>query len=89
MKTFMSILALLPGILAGVKAVENAVGAGHGQAKKDIVMSGILAAAQAGEKIDQPTVQAVSSTIDYVVSILNASGVLGKPADVPPVPPAA
>lgn len=86
MNIFLTILKYLPDILRGVKAVEDAVGPGHGATKKAILLSGITAAAQVGATVDNQTVAAIGATIDHVVGLLNSSGVLGTPpAPVAPV----
>lgn len=77
MKILSFILSILPGVLQSIMAVEAAIGAGKGQTKKAVVMSAITAAAQAGEQIAVPQIQAVSATIDAVVAGLNKSGLFG------------
>lgn len=88
MKIFLTILQFLPHILAGIKAVEDVVGAGKGATKKAIVLAGVQAAAQVGETVPQKTVAAIGTTIDNVVTLLNQSGVLGAPAPAAPEAPA-
>lgn len=86
-------LTLLPGVLTGVKAIEDHAAAVHaaggpnlsGADKKNLVVTSILAgvqvAAQAGEQIPNPYVATISALIDGVVAIFNASGVFNhKPA---------
>lgn len=80
-------LTLLPGVLAGIRAVEDHAAAVHaaggpvlsGADKKALVTSSIFAgvqiAAQAGEQIPNVYVATVSTLIDGFVSIFNASGV--------------
>lgn len=84
-------LRYAPYALAGAQAVESAVGAGNGADKKTLVVAGILAGAHAGETIPVPQVQVIAGVVDTVVSVLNASGLLGKTVSsvtVPPAPPA-
>lgn len=83
MSIFAKILGFLPSILAGIKAVEDIVGGGHGQTKKAIVLSAVQTAAQTGETIDNPTVQAISATIDHVVGLLNSSGIFTHSTPAP------
>jgi hypothetical protein len=86
MNLFSKILAAMsaflkyaPYALAGAKAVESAVGAGNGSDKKTLVVSGILAAAHAGESVPVAQVQVISGIVETVVGVLNATGMLGKP----------
>lgn len=77
---FKAIILYLPMVLEGVVAVEKVVGAGHGQAKKDLVLGAISAAAQAGEGIPEEHVSAVSTLIDKVAATLKAAGLFGLAA---------
>lgn len=77
------ILTALPQILAVVKAVEEAVGAGNGKSKKALVMDAIAAGSKAGESIPIKQVATVSAVIDSIVSTFNASGVFNKVTPTP------
>lgn len=80
MKWLSLAFSLLPGILQGVLAVETAMAGAKGADKKQVIMAAVGAAAAAGEKIPEQHVQVVSSLIDNVVGIFNASGVFGHSA---------
>ena len=72
-------LGLVPQIIETVKAIEIP---GNGLAKKDAVLSIVTAAIKVfapdlGVKVEQVT-SFVSSVIDIVVGLLNASGVFAK-----------
>jgi hypothetical protein len=72
-------LALVPQIIETVKAIEIP---GNGLAKKDAVLSIVISAIKMfapdlGVKIEQVS-GFVSSVIDIVVGLLNASGVFSK-----------
>ena len=51
-----------------------------GATKKEIVMASVQAAAKVGESIPQPHIQLVSSLIDVLVGVFNASGLFQKAA---------
>jgi len=85
MKILAAILSYLPGVLAGVVAVEGAIKGAPGATKKAVVMSAIGAAAKAGENIPETHVQAISGMIDTIVTTLNQSGVF-TPSTPPPTP---
>lgn len=88
MKTFLDIAKFLPGVLAGVVAVESAIGSeAPGTAKKQIVLDAILAAAKVGETISNANVQLISTLVDTTVATLNATGIFSKPSN--PATPAA
>lgn len=71
------LLANLPAILNAIIGIENAIKA-PGATKKQLVMQSLGIAAQAGEKISEKHVQAVSALIDSTVSTLNTSGIFTK-----------
>lgn len=85
-------LTLLPGLLTGIQAIEahaDAVKAAGGPTlsgadKKALVTSSILAgvqvAAQTGEQIPNVYVATVSTLIDGLVQIFNASGIFNHKA---------
>ena len=88
-------LQILPGVLAGVKGVEDQAiaikTAGGptltGAQKKDLVMSTVMSsvqiAAQAGEQIPNPWVATISGLVDVVVSLFNSSGIFDHVAPEP------
>ena len=82
MKTFLQIFQYFPYVLAGVVAVEQTVGAGHGVDKKALVIAGIQAAAAVGEIVPESHVSGISIMIDALVAALNKSSLagFGKPA---------
>jgi hypothetical protein len=73
-----------PVVLAGVVAVEQAIGSQPGATKKQVVLGAITAAAKVGEGVDESHVEAISHLIDSTVAQLNAVGVFGKPVPAPP-----
>lgn len=81
-------LKYAPIVIAAVKEVETAVGAGNGADKKALVLAIVLAAVHAGETVPVAQVQAIASVIDLIVGVLNASGLLGKTTTEVNVPPA-
>jgi len=73
---FAKLMSWLPGIIMGVIGIENAIGnRAPGTTKKALFMSVVTAATQAGEMIPDDHVKGISTTVDAVVSALNASGV--------------
>lgn len=82
MQVLFAILQLLPLILNAIVTVENALpGKGQGAAKKGLIMGAIAPAAEAAHGIKGTAdviVPAISSTIDGVVSVLNATGAWPK-----------
>jgi hypothetical protein len=82
---FQKIFSYLPFVLAGVIAVEQAIGSQPGATKKAVVLSSIDAAAKVGEQVPQTQVQGISALIDSVVAVLNSTGVFSKPPN-PPAP---
>jgi len=74
-------LQLLPSIIDAVQAVEVAIQGASGADKKAVVMSAVESAAQAGGKIPEDHVQAVSLLVDNVVAKLNKAGWTGQPKD--------
>lgn len=90
MKYLIVVLRYLPYVLKAVKAVEEEVGAGNGQTKKQLILRAVEAAAHVAGDVDQETVAMIGKLIDMVVGTLNESGLLdGKPrkAPVPVAPP--
>ncbi len=90
-KVLAALLAFMkyaPYAVAGAQAVESAIGAGNGSAKKQAVIAGIIAAVHAGETVPLPQVQAIAGVVDIVVGTLNASGAFGKVASAVVVPAA-
>ena len=85
---FAAFLKYAPYALAGAQAVEQAVGAGSGADKKQLVIAGILAGAHAGETVPVAQVQIIAAVVDTVVGTLNAAGLLGKSAAPVTVPAA-
>ena len=86
----MSIFASIQKYLAlAITAVHEAeASATPGATKKQIAVASVLAAAHAGETIDNATVQKISGIVEFAVSIANALGLLGKaPASPVVVPP--
>lgn len=93
-------LQILPGVLEGVKGIEdqaNAIKASGGPVltgaqKKDLVMSAVTSsiqvAAQAGEQIPNPWIATVSGLVDLVVSMLNAYNIFHHAASASPTVPA-
>lgn len=77
MTALLLIFKYLPVILQAIMAVEGAIGAGNGATKKQIVLAAIQAAAKVGETVDQKTVTMLSSLVDEIVGLLNASGIFG------------
>lgn len=87
----MSVITKLQSILSGVlkygalataavTQVEQEVGAGNGQTKKQLAVSYVLAAAHAGESVGVPVVQEVSAVVEMAAGVANALGLFGKPA---------
>lgn len=76
-------LNYVPYVSAAVQQVEATNAALPGATKKQIVMASIQAAAKVGQQVPEAHVAVISTLIDLVVSILNASGVFGKTAPVP------
>lgn len=72
-------LQYLPYVIAGVQAVETAIGKGKGSTKKALVIGAVQAAAQVGESVQgvdkAQTIAVISSLTDTVVSAFNATGV--------------
>lgn len=79
MKQLLSALTMalthLPTVLAAVKGVEDTLGSGNGETKKELVLNCLTAAAAAGETSTAPAVQAISTLVDLTVATLNKSGV--------------
>lgn len=68
-----------------VSDVQAEVGQSNGdgdtrQNKKQLAVMYILAAAHAGEQVDNATVQAISGVVDFVASTAKALGLFGKVA---------
>lgn len=78
MKTFRSILAMIPELLPAIIALESNLPHATGEARKGVLMSTVQAAAQIGETVPEPHVQAVSAATDAVVAALNSFGVFKK-----------
>ncbi len=78
MKLLLFALKILPGVLAAVKGVEEAIGAGNGKTKRDMVIDVIKAAGTGAAGIEEEHVQVVGQVIDAVVGTLNASGIFKK-----------
>lgn len=74
MKWLQLILGLLPYVLQTVVSVEQVVGAGNGQTKKQLVLDAIDAGAHVGETVPVENVKIVSTLVDSVVGSLNATG---------------
>jgi hypothetical protein len=84
MKTFNTILSLIPAILTGVVAIEQTLGnAVPGATKKQLVMSSLQIGAMIGETIDNKTVQGISALIDNTVTFLNQNRILGFQPSAP------
>lgn len=84
----LNILKYAPYAIAGAQAVETAVGASNGAAKKQAVLAAILGAVHVGETVPVTQVAAISSVVDLVVGTLNVAGVFGKVAPSVVVPKA-
>jgi hypothetical protein len=83
-------LQYAPLALSAVTGVEAAAAGLPGETKSQIAINMVLAAAQTGEAVPVPQVQAVSALVALLVSILNATGMFShKPKPSIPVPPAA
>ncbi len=72
------VLTNLPAILKAILGVEDAIKSAPGTTKKQIVLSSITAAAEAGETVSDAKVAAVSKIIDNTVSALNSAGIFTK-----------
>lgn len=88
MKAFAALLSYLPYILAGVAAVQQALGPGNGAAKKQLVLNAVAAAGSVGEQVPEAHVAGISKLIDLTVATLNATNLLGFGTQPAP-PPAA
>lgn len=77
MKILAALFSYFPYILAGVQAVEAAVGAGNGATKKQLVLNAIIAAAQVGAQVPESHVAGISTLIDATVATLNATNLAG------------
>lgn len=87
-------LNLFPGVLAGVKAIQDHAAAVHaasgveltGPQKKDLLMttitSSIDVAAQVGQQIPNPWIATVSALVDVAVKMLWAGGIFKSPVPV-------
>jgi hypothetical protein len=75
------ILALMPQIFQIIVAIEEAIGAGNGQAKKVAALNSITTAAVlagANEKQVSSLTNTLSGVIDAQVGIMNTAGTLKK-----------
>jgi hypothetical protein len=72
------IVMYLPSVVQGVVAVEAAIGAGWGKAKKQLVLDVINAGAEAAAKIPEQHVASIAKMVDVLVDSLNTSGVFAK-----------
>jgi len=77
MKLFASLMSYFPSILAGIQAVEGALGKGNGATKKQLVLNALSAAAGVGEAVPEAHVAGISALIDATVATLNSTHLLG------------
>ena len=75
MKYLLLALQYLPSVLSGVQAVEASLVNTVGQAKKNVVLAAVTAAAGVGETVPEDHVKTISGLIDSVVGVLNTSGI--------------
>lgn len=81
MNILISLLSYLPYIIAGVQAVEKAVGSGNGATKKQLVLNAVQAAAQVSAQVPESHVAGISHLIDATVSSLNATNLASFGSD--------
>jgi len=73
----MTILSLMPTVIAAVKSVEEAIpGTGNGKTKLSMILDSIMAVSKEAESL----IPLVTSMIGIIVSGLNATGVFKKEA---------
>lgn len=60
----------IPALVQSIVAVQSVASQIPGSDRKEIVLSGFQAAAQVGEQVDVPYVQAMSFLVDMIVGIL-------------------
>lgn len=77
MKLIAALFSYFPYVLAGIQAVEGALGAGNGATKKQLVLNAVKAAAQVSETVPEVHIAGISALIDATVTTLNATNLAG------------
>lgn len=77
MEKLLTILKLLPAIIAAIKAIEEAIPEGGKGAEKLAAVRGIIEAVDASAAALWPQ---IAATVGVLVTLFNSAGVFKKPA---------